>query len=1274
MNALKEAVTIPESLRERVTFQHDPTLLNDIILNDTAGLISTLDSSSADPLLAAIAKLGVYQTGASRAFISLFDKERQYIIAEATPTSSLLPEAHDDRESGEPFWLQGTGIPRCQGVCERVLNTSKTEGENSEVDLPVTIIPDIREDPIVLSATYCVLLDSSTRGYVGVPIRSRSGVDFGDYCVVMERPLEPDEWSEQKSRAIRGISELILRQLELKASKIASSRAERMTQGVGAFLEQMTAEHEKQRPLYCPESEINIAKHADEAKNRSLHKSQDHGRQSVQPRQPKPSTECFTRNNATSSEHLTQGARNCQQGVSDSGRGATVSPDGSGEAHVTPTARQFAEDSASMEQDPLAVVFSKAANIMRECIQADGVVFFDANSGFNSTNDIFEEDDMVDSASSSLSEEETIDSDASESDSTSGSHTDDCSHIIASSALDTPNLNKGSGYTTGRGISIRTLRALLKCHPKGVVFGYDESGRPQSGDMPGYISTQVASSTPYRPPRLIKRRTLSFIGNLRNDVYKAFPGARSVVFVPVKDEIKNGWVAGCFAYTRAKTRLFSKVDVNYLLSFVPLAMSECASLEARLANQAQSDVLGSLSHELRSPLHGIIAAVECLTDTNLSVFQGSLLHMLETCVRTLSDTLLHLLYYAKVNNFSPEGKNPDSGARGLRREMNFTLQERMKSITTPVRVDQLVEEVTESIFAGYNFQRMSIEEGSVRRTQEDVHPYVDPIRQRDNLEAAEDLCVGEGSFQELTSASERVVIDLAIDPNSSHHYLAISGAIRRIVMNLFGNALKYTRSGSIRVALSQEPIRGKKKKLGKTGRRWVKIVVADTGKGISEEFLANHMFQEFQQEDLIGAGLGLGLSVVHKIVSSMKGKVTIESRKGVGTTATVLLPLVPVSDSYLPLQSPEEKTDEFPKQKEKLNGLRIRFIGFGTRLGLPRLSKDARRKSRATDDEYQSIWNTCKKSLAMEVITGRQHEGLTPDVVLCEESMLKNPNINMDGLARTPLVVVCPNALSASHLSKDTDFQPPSAVTEFISQPTGPRKLAKVLVAALQRWMQWQEVQSKGKPLPLTLTPPSSSEAREQPALPLPWAPTGENQNPFGVNGGNVFTQTREPTPRANASSPPLSPRTRPLDMPKLGSRSRSNPERPQDETAPFLLVEDNPINMKMLCTYMKKLGHGYVTAEDGQFAIDRFREKPGKYRCILMDISMPRIDGLEATRQIRRLEAASKVEPVTIIALTGLASDDAQKDACQSGVNVFLTKPVTFQNISAVLREKGLV
>lgn len=903
----------------------------------------------------------------------------------------MRPDVGDGEAPCEPFWFRGTAIPRGSGICQRFLNKIKPLENGTDADLPVNLISDIHTDPLVI-ADHCVLLKSPSRGYIGVPIRSRNGVDFGEYSLVTEKPIRKDEWSEKNSRLLQEISQSILDHLLSKAAQIERKRAEKQTRGIGSFIEQRSAPIGSQ---HAPPGDTDEEMGARQNITDLGHNTTDCG---------EDNSSGFT----WQRPQLDSIVGSPEVGHPLHGKGSAV--------ETTQIIQPLRRNSDAEEKDPLTVVFSRAADIIRQSIDADGVVFFDASVGtFNSFGQkvtCHEVSQHPSSQEESWSSDETVDE-------SSGNHSD--LHIIASSTSTAPPAGEKETHPPDRKqMSAKALAALLRRYPKGTIFDFDESGNSQSNGCSGRNGT----GAPGGMPRLTKKRTVSFIGNLGNEVYKSFPGARSVAFVPVWDQIKKRWRAGCFAFTFDRTRFFTtKGDISYLRAFATLAMAELARFETCLTNQAQTDVLASLSHELRSPLHGIILGVEFLTDTPLSVFQGNLLHILETCGRTLADTIDHLLYYAKVNNFIPPGKTPDSRARGLRKEMNSTLQAGMKTITTPVRLDVLMEEVTESIFAGFNFQRLSI--GQLERDQRNSHADIYAIRRSDNLQATEDLGpLLEGSRGSNTP-SKHVVIDLAIDHRCSHYYHAISGAIRRIVMNLFGNALKYTTSGSIRIALSQESLYSKKPR--SHNMRWAKIVVTDTGKGISEDFLVNHLFQEFQQEDPIGPGLGLGLSVVKKIVSSLKGKVCIESQVGVGTTVTVLLPLQPIP---LPYRVPDPygvEMDDYAEHRRQLRGLRVCFIGFDTPLHLPR--------HKGNNDDSRSIWNVCRKDLSMQVISTAQAADVAPDIVLCEEAALYDSFLKRDELGKTPYVVVCVNALSAYRLSVDSRFQDASTITEFISQP-----------------------------------------------------------------------------------------------------------------------------------------------------------------------------------------------------------------------------------------------
>jgi CheY-like chemotaxis protein len=112
-----------------------------------------------------------------------------------------------------------------------------------------------------------------------------------------------------------------------------------------------------------------------------------------------------------------------------------------------------------------------------------------------------------------------------------------------------------------------------------------------------------------------------------------------------------------------------------------------------------------------------------------------------------------------------------------------------------------------------------------------------------------------------------------------------------------------------------------------------------------------------------------------------------------------------------------------------------------------------------------------------------------------------------------------------------------------------------------------------------------------------------------------------------------------------------------------ILLVEDHPDNREMLARRLERRGYRVSFAVDGQEAVDcRFALDPD---VVLMDISMPVLSGLEATRIIRSRETERRVP---IIALTAHAMESARIECVEAGCDAFTTKPVDFPALLAIL------
>jgi signal transduction histidine kinase/FixJ family two-component response regulator len=112
---------------------------------------------------------------------------------------------------------------------------------------------------------------------------------------------------------------------------------------------------------------------------------------------------------------------------------------------------------------------------------------------------------------------------------------------------------------------------------------------------------------------------------------------------------------------------------------------------------------------------------------------------------------------------------------------------------------------------------------------------------------------------------------------------------------------------------------------------------------------------------------------------------------------------------------------------------------------------------------------------------------------------------------------------------------------------------------------------------------------------------------------------------------------------------------RAQAATRPILVAEDNPVNRKFVGILLERMGYQTTFCENGQLAVECVQAQD--FELVLMDVHMPVMDGLAATRAIRALDSAAKEIP--IIALTADAMGTAQEEALAAGVNFFVTKPV---------------
>jgi CheY-like chemotaxis protein len=116
-----------------------------------------------------------------------------------------------------------------------------------------------------------------------------------------------------------------------------------------------------------------------------------------------------------------------------------------------------------------------------------------------------------------------------------------------------------------------------------------------------------------------------------------------------------------------------------------------------------------------------------------------------------------------------------------------------------------------------------------------------------------------------------------------------------------------------------------------------------------------------------------------------------------------------------------------------------------------------------------------------------------------------------------------------------------------------------------------------------------------------------------------------------------------------------------------ILLAEDNIINQKVARMTLEKMGHKVDIAENGEVAVEKYLAN--EYDLILMDIQMPIMNGIDATRQIRKIEEAiNKSKGIRIVAMTANVMKQDKEEYLASGMDDFVSKPFKINELANIL------
>lgn len=509
-------------------------------------------------------------------------------------------------------------------------------------------------------------------------------------------------------------------------------------------------------------------------------------------------------------------------------------------------------------------------------------------------------------------------------------------------------------------------------------------------------------------------------------------------------------------------------------------MAEVSRLATITADQQKGDFIGSISHELRSPLHGILASAEFLGETSCDAFQASLVATIDSCGRTLLDTINHVLDFSKINSFERNWRSvrkPRTDTTGDptsakdRPAATRALPEGappLLNIYAVTDVAAVCEEVIEGVYAGQIYQDISSTDIS------DITAGARGKTSERGLAAGNRSLLG-GSGGQMAGKPIEIILDIQ---KADYTFTTQPGALRRVIMNVFGNALKYTEKGTIMVKLELHDLENAQEDELDSGKLLV-IKVIDTGKGISNEYLRTRLFTREISSILMSILLlifessfrprkrtgswhrvcspiqtklhrllvtlicpRLGLSIVRSITNMLGGSIDIRSQVGQGTEVRISLPLMRVPGTETPISTPSTagsferpQDDSVSILQEQASGRSVAFYKFVTKVGKDYQASETGNVLR----KYVSTW------FGLNALS-QWNPKMRADIIIVDEKDLAS--LLAEHIVDQSLLVLCSN--SSRHGQGAIQTQG-SGVIELVSKPFGPYKLAKALRLCLER-------------------------------------------------------------------------------------------------------------------------------------------------------------------------------------------------------------------------------
>ncbi|EST08627.1 Signal transduction response regulator, receiver domain protein [Kalmanozyma brasiliensis GHG001] len=672
--------------------------------------------------------------------------------------------------------------------------------------------------------------------------------------------------------------------------------------------------------------------------------------------------------------------------------------------------------------------------------------------------------------------------------------------------------------------------------------------------------------------------------------------------------------AVCVSYNRAKARPgimflvmfeaevhFDQQERYFVESTMQVAHGSLLRQKLSETDFFQAEFLRHVQHNLRTPLHGALGAVEYLR--------------------------------AAISNDDDEASKVDLSADGVLATLLESIS--LSGLTLNAYIDDLLSFQNLSGIKTANAPPPKRIAADIVKVIESVADEEWEFAQRLDLQSHH-LEIDSLKPQEGPLHGMELIIKASPEVRDCEWMVEVK-ALQDVVRKVVSNAIRYTRQGYVEIAI-RVAAPGALDDLDvevAEDSTVVEIEVADTGVGMTKDFCTNQLTRPFSKGDSFRDGIGLGMTIVSSTLQKYGGKLSVASEVNLGTRVTMCIPLQ--RGKALHGRNGSLSSTSAPK----LAVSKIAYYGLETR-GLRRLANAL-----------------CEHFVPMEGVE------LTRDYAEADCIVLPERAANSLDEGEEPLLsLVKPNArfvvISSSHLVMEKGLEKLDGRAVLpMPMPHGPSALRLMEIFLAEE---------------------------EPPLIHLGNAIRASNQHRVSVTELGVPTGPRRVSAPLKVGSMTSTPVTgakkvngvsNGVDVAAVAAES-SIEVKPGKSLAPIntagaalpedefrvLVVEDNPINMKLLTTLCKRLNIRYEEAHDGAEAVAKFISfRPS---VVLLDISLPIQDGFEACTQMR-----AHNHPSFIVAVTALSSEeDRTRGIEMCGMDAWMTKPVSPRLLKGDLEE----